>query len=289
MWYREELKTRAKNAIGRNYWRCVLVALVLMLFVSTDYNSNSSSSDNTSSSDTLLEDLYDPALYDPDHISIEIGDEAEADTSGMFSEYGWMKYPLRIGSTLLYSTLLLVRGIWLLLQTAAGALITVGLVLVALVCSILVTPLLEIGGCRFFMDNAWADSQRTPVRCDLLLSAFHNGSYWNAVATQFRRKLFLFLWSLLFVIPGIVKSYEYCMIPYLLADFPNLPPDEAFRISQEMMDGNKWDTFVLDLSFLGWELLSSVTLGIAGVLFVNPYQYATKAELYLVLKEQHRL
>ncbi|MCD8398910.1 MAG: DUF975 family protein [Lachnospiraceae bacterium] len=288
MWYREDLKARAKNAIGRNYWRCVLVALVLMLFVTTDYNNNSSNN-SSSSSDTLLEDLYDPALYDPDNISIEIGDEGDNDASGMFSEYGWLKYPLRFGSTILYSTLPLVRGIWLLLQTAAGAIITGAVIIIALICSILVTPLLEIGGCRFFIDNAWADSQREPARCDLLLSAFHSGYYWNAVVTQFRRKLFLFLWSLLFVIPGIVKSYEYCMIPYLLADYPDLPPEEAFQISKDMMDGNKWDTFILDLSFIGWELLDSVTLGIAGVLFVNPYQYATKAELYLALKDQQRL
>ncbi|MCC8100731.1 MAG: DUF975 family protein [Clostridiales bacterium] len=289
MWYREELKTRAKNAIGQNYWRCVLVALVLMLFVTTDYSINNNSDSNSSSSDTLSEDLYDPALYDPDNISIEIGDEGESNDSGMFSEYGWMKYPLRIGSTILYSTLPLVRGVWLLLQTAAGALLTGGIILIALICGILVTPLLEIGGCRFFMDNAWANFQREPARCDLLLSAFHSGYYWNAVVAQFQRKLFLFLWPLLFVIPGIVKSYEYCMIPYLLADFPDLSPEEAFQISREMMDGNKWDTFVLDLSFIGWELLDSVTLGIAGVLFVNPYQYATKAELYLALKEQQRL
>ena len=59
-----------------------------------------------------------------------------------------------------------------------------------------------------------------------------------------------FLWSLLLIIPGIVKSYEYRMIPYLLADHPEMSKDEAFAASKAMIDGNKWDAFVLDFSFI---------------------------------------
>ena len=65
-------------------------------------------------------------------------------------------------------------------------------------------------------------------------------------------KLYTFLWSLLLLIPGIVKAYEYRMVPYLLADYPELSTEEAFRISREMMNGEKMNTFILDLSFIGW-------------------------------------
>ena len=75
---------------------------------------------------------------------------------------------------------------------------------------------------------------------------------------MFLKGLFQGLWSLLFVIPGIIKSYEYRMIPYILSENPNISRKRAFEISKQMMKGNKWDTFVLDLSFIGWQILSGI-------------------------------
>ena len=101
---------------------------------------------------------------------------------------------------------------------------------------------------------------------------------------MFWKDLFTFLWSLLFVIPGIVKSYEYMMIPYLLAENPDMSREDAFAESKRMMDGNKWDTFVMDLSFIGWLLLGAITMNIVNILYTNPYMYLTHAELYHTLK-----
>ena len=97
--------------------------------------------------------------------------------------------------------------------------------------------------------------------------------------------LFQFLWSLLFVIPGIIKAYEYRMIPYILSENPEISRERVFEISKKMMMGNKWNTFVLDLSFLGWEILSGLTIGILGIFYVNPYVQSTNAELYAYLRE----
>ena len=110
-------------------------------------------------------------------------------------------------------------------------------------------------------------------------------SYLNAVKTLFLRGLFTTLWSLLFVIPGIIKSYEYRMIPYLLAEDPRMESREAFARSKEMMRGNKWGAFVLDLSFIGWYFLSGFTCGIVGLFYAAPYHNMTNAELYHRLKE----
>ena len=101
----------------------------------------------------------------------------------------------------------------------------------------------------------------------------------------FFRDLYTVLWSLLFIIPGIVKSYEYRMIPYLLAEHPDMPMDVAFSESRRMMHGNKWHAFVLDLSFILWFAVTAVTCGIAGVFYVMPYINATNAELYVALKK----
>ena len=76
------------------------------------------------------------------------------------------------------------------------------------------------------------------------------------------------------------------MIPYILAENPKIQRKKAFKLSKEMMKGNKWKTFILDLSFLGWELLSIFTFGLLNIFYINPYKVATTEELYEVLKKQ---
>lgn len=102
---------------------------------------------------------------------------------------------------------------------------------------------------------------------------------------MFLMNLYTALWSVLFIIPGIVKSYEYRMIPYLLAEKPEMDKTEAFKTSKSMMDGNKWNAFVLDLSFILWDILGIITLGLVEVFWVGPYKLLTGAALYDALKE----
>ena len=97
---------------------------------------------------------------------------------------------------------------------------------------------------------------------------------------MFLMNLYITLWSLLFLIPGIIKMYEYLMVPYILADNPGMDRKEAFAISKRMMTGEKWNAFILQLSFLGWIFLSMFTCGLLGIFYVSPYMEATMAELY---------
>ena len=105
------------------------------------------------------------------------------------------------------------------------------------------------------------------------------------MVTLVLRDVFTFLWSCLFVIPGIIKMYEYRMIPYIISENPDISYSEAFKASREMMMGNKWKAFVFDLSFIGWYLLNALTCGILGIFFVNPYYYASDANLYRAIKK----
>ena len=89
----------------------------------------------------------------------------------------------------------------------------------------------------------------------------------------------------LFIVPVVNKAYEYHMIPYLLAENPNLSASEAFSLTKQTTTGQKADLFVLDLSLLGWIILGALCCGI-GLLFVQPYPEATKAEVYLILKQK---
>lgn len=98
-------------------------------------------------------------------------------------------------------------------------------------------------------------------------------------AMQFLRGLFIFLWSLLFIIPGIIASYRYAMTPFILAENPDMKAREAIDISAQLMYGNKWRLFCLELSFIGWAILCIFTAGI-GYLWLVPYISASKAAFY---------
>ena len=88
------------------------------------------------------------------------------------------------------------------------------------------------------------------------------------------------------IVMFVIRSYEYRMIPYLLAENPHFKEKEIFKLTKQMMKGNKWKTFVLELSFILWYFLSALTLGLVAVLYVNPYKEATKVELYAYLRNE---
>lgn len=247
MWNRAELKEDSRTLLKLNYWPFVLVAFVHSIAVAGGIARNSfNSARNGRDFDFLGHDGYRGYLD--------------------FGRFGIFEI-FHGGSDLLYA----LPGIVM----AAAMSIT----FLAFLLYIFVLSPLEVGCKRYMVMSRTVKPQFWEMGF-----AFQN-CYGNIVKTKFLALLYTFLWSLLLVIPGIVKRYEYRMIPYLLAEYPDMAPFEAFRISREMMMGNKWDAFVLDLSFLGWNILSVMTLSIAGILYVWPYQQLTDAALYLSLKK----
>lgn len=107
--------------------------------------------------------------------------------------------------------------------------------------------------------------------------------FWSAFKVSFLSGLYTFLWSLLFVIPGIIKAFSYSMSMYILAENKGKSARECIKESMAMTKGHKWELFVLDLSFFGWALLVAITGGIASI-WVGPYIQATFANVYLDLK-----
>ena len=136
----------------------------------------------------------------------------------------------------------------------------------------------EVGSAKFFTEAESGNDNLNSI-----IFSFQNGIYLKTVFTMFLRLLYVFLWSLLFFIPGIIKYYAYSMVPYIISDNPDLRADEVLKISNILTRKNKWKIFVLDLSFIGWFILGLFTFGI-GIYFVLPYYHATKAELYINLR-----
>ena len=114
---------------------------------------------------------------------------------------------------------------------------------------------------------------------------FKKGNWKNVTITMLIKNIYNLLWFLT-IIGGVIKFYEYRMIPYILADNPKISRKEAFHLSKEMMRHNKWRTFILDFTFILWNILSLATFGFLNILYVNPYQAATSTELYVTLKNK---
>ncbi len=109
---------------------------------------------------------------------------------------------------------------------------------------------------------------------------FQGKNYLKVLVRTFLYSLKLFLWTLLLIIPGIIRYYEYYMVPFIISENPGISDNELYSLSRNMTEGHKWNLFVLDLSFILWMLLSYATLGLAGIVWVFPYIHATKAHLY---------
>lgn len=227
MWTRAELKDNAKKYFKANYWKMVLVGLIMLIITS----GSSASTSNYA--------------------------QQNAETS----EVG------QLSATELLAVFAVIASVLAVM------------VIVSVIVKIFVLNPLLIGGQRFFVTSHYQKAGLGE------LGFAFSKSYLNVVKIMFLRNLFIALWSLLFIIPGIIKAFEYHMIPYILTENPEISYKEAFAMSKQMMTGNKWKTFVLDLSFLGWFLLSGITCGILAIFYVNPYYYMTHAELYVKLKE----
>lgn len=107
---------------------------------------------------------------------------------------------------------------------------------------------------------------------------------WSNILTSLLMTVKLWLWTLLFIIPGIIKAYSYSQTMYIKAENPNISPSRAIELSKIMMNGHKWDLFYLHLSFIGWIILSAFTIHILGIVYVFPYYYAAQAFAYEEIK-----
>ena len=131
----------------------------------------------------------------------------------------------------------------------------------------------ELGYAKFLLKQY----DRKQLQFSDLFSQFER--FGTGFAQKFLRTLYTCLWALLLVIPGIVKGLSYAMTPFILEEHPEMTASEAIKASMRLMDGHKMDLFILGLTFIGWQILACLTMGI-GFLFLNPYMNAAYAAFY---------
>ena len=247
MWTRIGLKNRSKEVFRGNYWKAVLAGLLLSLTIGGSYSRSGGGALSGFCNGILNYDVV--SGRDTDIFGFHAGPGGIP--GGMF-------------------------GAWLM---AAGIIFLVTLVIavIAIVADVFLLNPLEVGVRRFFYTNL---HQKAELR-EIMYGFDH--SYKNVVKVMFFRDLYTFLWSLLFVIPGIVKTYSYAMTPYIMSEHPSLTANEAITESRRIMDGNKWRLFCLDFSFIGWELLCSLPLYAGGFLVLKYFTDSEAMALSLVL------
>ena len=145
----------------------------------------------------------------------------------------------------------------------------------------LIGGVLQLGYADFLLKQH--DGNETSFR-DLFSKFDYFGT---GFAQHFLRGLYTVLWGMLLIIPGIIKSYAYAMTPFILAENPGMTASQAIRASEDLMDGHKFDLFVLGLTFLGWDLLAAVTMNL-GNIALNPYKNAAYAAFYRQIQAEAR-
>lgn len=139
----------------------------------------------------------------------------------------------------------------------------------------------QISGYRFSVEAV--TYQKTPV--NRLLFPIKVRRIWRIAKSMLYWWVFQFLWDLT-IVGGVIKYYSYYMVPFLIAENPNITGKEALTLSKAMMQGQKWKVFLLDCSFIPWFLLNALTLGVSNIFWGNPYRMQTRAQLYVQLREE---
>ncbi len=147
--------------------------------------------------------------------------------------------------------------------------------------SLIVTGPIMFGLYKTFLNATRTQSE---MSFDNAFDGFKN--FGQTLLLGLMQSIFVTLWSLLFLIPGIVKAYSYSMAYYIMVDNPEYDWNRCITESRNMMRGHKWQLFCLDLSFIGWIIVGALCLGI-GTLWVTPYQYAARTEFYNALKGEN--
>ena len=290
MWTRKALKKKSRTSIRKNYFKlisvCFLIAVLTTAYpVSTTFFGFQISAPEEGAAD---------APFAPDFSNSQVAEETVSnflDGTVLSSLIG--NSPVDPGSLLidLYTSgtsfvFSLLRAVNTFVTENPGfsAIFLFAGVILSFLYQIFVSNILQVGEKRFFLELH--NYKNTPVSKIFFL--YRLRCFIRPAWVMFCRSFFQFLWNLT-VVGGIIKHYEYSLIPYILAENPKIRRKDAFVLSRQLTQHNKWKMFLLDLSFIGWEILSLCTLGAADLLYANPYLTGCRAELYLTLRRNYVL
>lgn len=285
MWTIGMLKEKARSVLKRFYWKAVVVSLIVGLLAGSSGGSvgrgpSQSDIDDFKESISQVTETPEPSISFDTYVENEDGSHDDTydfdESSGALEDYFQSIYddPSLTDSEKadgIVSALSALTGIVMVIVIFA--------IILAIIYAIFVAQPIRVGQWKFYLESRRGNSNIGNV-----FAQFRSGNYLNTVKTQFMVSLEVFLWSLLFIIPGIVKSYELFLVPFIVAENPQIDYKRAKEISRKTMEGEKFNLWVLQLSFIGWYLLGAIV--IIGGLFVEPYCNATMTEFYCCMRQK---
>lgn len=289
MWNINELKRNAKKSLRKNFWRilgiCLLVGFIATGMRVTHHVDNATKHfiggrfelpTNAQIMNELYQDIRQRNAPEYNQTLEQLG-QVYSPKKGAFAHiYNRMTEDRSV----LYGFVNAMDDILLKDKSTQGIVILSGVVILLLFLAF-ISNILLVGQCRFLLENR----SYQQVKLGRLLFPWRVRRWGKTAFTMFERSFFIFLWDLT-IIGGIIKRYSYKMIPYILAENPDIGHTEAFELSRKMMHGNKMKAFLLDLSFLGWRALNLFTFGILRYVWINPYVETVYAELYSSLRQE---
>ena len=270
MWTRKSVKEKGKKAFFGNFWKSVLVAIILGITLGAASSGFSSGSSLSSSVTSLIKTTTESQSGSTSGTITYTDDQGDSHDVTFDLD---LSDPASVDQDEVNFVVSAVLAI-----LAIGFVIYLVITVFALAFKYLLLTPFEYGCRKFFRKNL-----DEPAKLSNIVYVF-DSHYKNIVKTAFLTDLFIWLWSLLFIVPGIIKSYQYRLVPYIMSENPEMSFRDAQAESARLMNGNKWKTFVLDLSFIGWDILSIFTWGLLEIFFVAPYKASTHAALYESIK-----
>ncbi len=284
---RRDLKKRGKGAFYRNWKSCIAVCFIYLILIGgtvinfkkeydLDYRDNIKHLNINHLNGEANSEIVNEFLIEVTGKSPKDNTIFNNATRGVI---GTISNNISKSGSYLFGVLNAINQVIFKDRVWASVIIIIGAIL-SLIYWIFVSKVIEVGNARFFLENR----KYTKTKANKLALPYRLNKTRKIAWAMLVKNIHTILWSLT-IIGGLIKSYAYLLVPYILAENPDIKAKDALKLSEEMMRGYKWETFKLDISFIGWGLLGIITFNVSNLVFTTPYKNATYAELYMYLKD----
>ena len=286
---RKEIKKEARTNIKNKYFRNVIIVFICACFLSSGFNYTTKNILQVETPKKEINEILNNTKITNSEIIDQILEKTEIEkdlnkkyekkfTNGVLSTF--FNEITKSGS-LIFGILNGINKLIFEEKVGIGVIIITGNIIL-LIFTILCLKTLEVGKKRYFLEKR----KYLDTKIDKLLYTYKIKRNLHIAYILFIKNIYEILWSLT-IIGGIIKHYEYKMIPYILAENPSITKKEAFKLSKEMTNNNKWNLFKIDISMLGWSILKTLTINLSGIFYSDIYIEAIYAEIYINLRNEN--
>lgn len=273
----KEIKKKSRKNLKKNFLMSIVLIFLFTIIINDSYTSSSLLISQSKETIYVKNLLYDEKGK---KITLEKVKEKKQEIKArrLKENLDTISQRLAIGTSpfykLNYALILLIHD-----HKLSSGMVSLITAIVSIAIFFLLKLIIVIGKNRFYLESR----NYKKTRLVRLLFPYKTKRILKLSYIMFIKRLFQTLWSIT-IVGGFVKLYEYKMIPYILAENPTINKKEAFNLSKEMMDGYKWQAFLIDVSFIGWYILGLFTFGLSNLLYFNAYREFVYAELYAEIR-----